>query len=149
MLTRSVQVMIFTMKFNLFISLLAWLSVFSVATPTKDTLGGNSITKRTPLWQFYYDVTSAQHQAIPDNLSECIRPTSQPSLCSSLGSTSRTLILCHPRSIRLRISNFLRYPLRSRLCIYDHHRHGPRLQRHLCRCNGAEWCNKLVQDFSC
>jgi hypothetical protein len=51
------------MKFNFFIPLLAWLSVFSVAAPTENSLGVISIAKRTPLWQFYYGVTSAQHQA--------------------------------------------------------------------------------------
>lgn len=51
------------MKIYIFVALLAWLSATILAAPADFPLKGRSLAERNvPAWQFYYDVTSAQHQ---------------------------------------------------------------------------------------
>jgi hypothetical protein len=51
------------MKVNLFIALLGWLLAKILAAPTDLPSRERSLAERNvPAWQFYYDVTSAQHQ---------------------------------------------------------------------------------------
>lgn len=51
------------MKLNLIVALVGWLLATILAAPTSYSLKERSLSERgIPAWQFYYDVTSAQHQ---------------------------------------------------------------------------------------
>jgi hypothetical protein len=51
------------MKINIFVALLGWLLATILAAPTGLSVNEGPFTKRSiPAWQFYYGVTSAQHQ---------------------------------------------------------------------------------------
>lgn len=51
------------MKLNLLIGLLGWFLTLSTAVPTDIPARDSSLMKRMPAYQFYFDVTHAQHQA--------------------------------------------------------------------------------------
>ncbi|KAH8753931.1 beta-lactamase/transpeptidase-like protein [Hyaloscypha sp. PMI_1271] len=50
------------MKPNLLVGLLGWFIALSTALPTEISARDSSLVKRTPIYQFYIDVTAAQHQ---------------------------------------------------------------------------------------
>ena len=51
------------MKISLVVTFLGWLLATIQAAPTASSLRDRSLAERNiPVWQFYYDVTSAQHQ---------------------------------------------------------------------------------------
>ena len=56
------------MKTSVFIALLGWLLV-QIAAASTISVNSSSLSKRIPLWDFYYDVTAAQHQTNFNHLS--------------------------------------------------------------------------------